>query len=484
MRGVGRTLAVAAALSVPVGEALAVQWEFTPRVGVRQTLTDNVDLAPSGEEDSELITELRPGFSITGTGQRVNANLDYTLQTLFYARDDDRDDAFQRFGGSGEVEAVRDTFFIEGAVRRRQGVASLVGPIGVDNLVGTRNRQEVTSAEVSPYLVNRFGRFAETELRYRHSRTRTEAVSGGATSDSYSNLGSLRIDSGSAFQRFTWGTGGRYERVRGEDELSDGTFRSVDARVGWQLLRTLELSATGGYEDNEFETRRDEDDLSDTFWDVGVLWVPNRRTSIEARYGERFFGNTTVLNASYRARSAVLTASRVETISSERDQVQLVEQTIPVFDDPTCIEPGVDCEPIAEIPIFTGRVVNEFFIDTRTTAAITFTGRRSTLTLSGFQRERDFEVSEREEDEVGGGLSATWRLGPRSSVNFVSSYSRNTITVPDREDDLYNAALTFNRRFGESLSTFARVRHQARDSDDPTAEYRENAIIIGLTQSF
>lgn len=484
MRRLGTTLVFAAALGAPVSGALAVQWEFTPRIGVRQTLTDNVDLSPSGAEDSDLITELRPGFTVTGSGRRVDASVDYTLQALYYADDSDRNDLFHQLRGRGEVEVLRDTFFIEGAARRRQNAADLIGPVGLDNAVGTRNRQEATSVEVSPYLRNRLGRFAESELRYRHSRTRTELVRGGDAQDTYSNLGSLRIDSGSAFQRFTWSTGGSYERIDGDDELDEGTFRSVDARVGWQVRRTLQLSATGGYEDNDFETARDEDDLADTFWDAGVLWVPNRRTSIEARYGERFFGNTQTLRASYRARSAVFTASRVETISSERDQIQLIDDTIPIFSDPSCTEVGPDCELLAEIPVFSARVVNEFFIDTRSTAAITFTGRRVTATLSAFQRERDFEVSEREEEETGGGLTVSWQLGARSSVNFAGAYSRNIINQPDRDDDLYNASLTFNRRIGETLRTFASVRHQARDSNERSAEYRENAIIIGLDKSF
>lgn len=483
-------LALVTAAAVPLEQALAAQWEVTPRIGLRETYTDNVDLEPDDEADSDLITELRPGITVTGEGRRFDANLNYTLQALYYAEDSDQNEAFHQLNAGGEVELLRETFFIEGSARRRQSAGDLLGPQG-DNVVGG-DREENTGVEVSPYLVNRWGSFAESELRYRHSRTRTEPADGGPADDSYSNTGSLRLDSGPAFQRLRWSLGGRYERIRSDDggegefaDSDDGTFRSADALLGWQVGRTLELSVTGGYEDNDYQTTRDEDDLSDTFWDAGFTWRPNRRTSLEARYGERFFGDTTTFSATYRARALTFNASRVETISSERDQVFLDPEFFAIRDpdtgeiirDPDTGQPRIFVDPNA-------RVVNEFFIDTRTTGSITYTGRRLTVTLSGFQRDRELEASERTEEEIGGGLGASWQLGAQSSLTFGSRYSRNTVEPEGREDDIYNVSFTFNRRFGESLNTFATVRRQERTSNDDAAEYTENAVIVGLDQRF
>jgi len=488
MRGLGTRLAMAMSLAIgmPAGEVIAAQWEFTPRIGARTTYSDNVDLDPSGEEESDLITELRPGFGLSADGRRFDANLNYTLQGIVSARGNGEDEVFQQLNGSGELEVLRETFFIEASARQRQSVATLEGGQG-DNVVGG-NRQDSIGAEVSPYLVNRWGRFAESELRFRHSRTRTELVDNDSdrfgddvddTDDTRTNTFSARLDSGSAFQRFTWSLGARDESIEGDDDVDTGDFRSADARVGWQLTRSLQLSATGGYEDDDFETTRDQDELSDTFWDVGATWRPNRRTSLEARFGERFFGETTTFNASWRGRSITLTASRVETISSQRDQILLTEDTIEVPINGQVIE----------IPVLEGRVVNEFFVDERTTGAITYTGRRLTATLSGFQRDRSFERSDREEEELGASLGVGWQLGASTGLNFRGSYSENTVggdaaDTADREDELYSLSVTVDHRFGENLSTFGTVRHQTRESDDRASEYDENAIIIGLDQRF
>src|SRR5690349_2746480 len=71
----GRRLPARALLPVVLGLLFApcsrAEITFTPSVLLRETWSDNANLAPSGLERSNFITELAPAFSVAANTQRV-----------------------------------------------------------------------------------------------------------------------------------------------------------------------------------------------------------------------------------------------------------------------------------------------------------------------------------------------------------------------------------------------------------------------------
>src|SRR6056297_2152589 len=98
----GHALSVAAGVFLAMSPAGAANWDFTPRVALGQTWTDNVSLAADGFEESEWITEFTPGFLLEVEGQRVDAEVNYDLQSLWYADNSDFNETYHQLDGVGE----------------------------------------------------------------------------------------------------------------------------------------------------------------------------------------------------------------------------------------------------------------------------------------------------------------------------------------------------------------------------------------------
>ena len=79
-------LALAALLLAPA--ARADDWKFTPTLDLRQTYTDNVALQPEAQAESQLVTEIAPGFRMRRNGPRLTMNALFQYK-YFYMPDDD-----------------------------------------------------------------------------------------------------------------------------------------------------------------------------------------------------------------------------------------------------------------------------------------------------------------------------------------------------------------------------------------------------------
>src|SRR4051812_2652393 len=78
-------------------------WTIVPSIGLRGTYNDNVTLAAT-PEGGEFITDIYPGLSIVGRGRRFSANLNYTADVLFYARDKAQDRIVNNLNAFGNLE--------------------------------------------------------------------------------------------------------------------------------------------------------------------------------------------------------------------------------------------------------------------------------------------------------------------------------------------------------------------------------------------
>src|SRR5450830_1196379 len=80
-----QALAVLALLTTQAAPVLAAEWRFTPELTLRETYSDNITLAPSGSEQSGFVTEIAPGFTITGKGRRSQLRATYQARSINYS---------------------------------------------------------------------------------------------------------------------------------------------------------------------------------------------------------------------------------------------------------------------------------------------------------------------------------------------------------------------------------------------------------------
>lgn len=490
---------LAAVASVAPWPVRAMNWEVTPRFTANEIFTDNVNLGPAGQENAALVTRLRPGVNITGGGARTRANLSYTLDGFVSVSNSNRNRnrLFHQLNANGNAELLERHLFVDARARRRQFATNLAGPLGVDNTAGFNNLTAVTAVSVSPYLTNHFGSYADSTLRYSHDHV---FVDRSGTADSQTNQVSGVLQSGDAFGPFFWSLNASRTRTEGTrgfgtgagagigtgastgaGRFGSGTFNEASASLGYQLSRHWSVSATGGYQDNDFESIRNS--VDGPFWDVGITWVPNQRASLAARYGQRFFGKTGSLDLRYRRRATLWQASYSQRISSLRNFILEDVGTISIF-PPDCPPSDPTCVPFEEITLFRPEAVQDFFLLRRGRAAVTLFSARHSATLAYSFLRRTIERDGAESRQQGVTLSWTWRL--KANARFIASGGWRQIEPlrVNREDDLWRIRVGLARDLGQLATAKIAYRHQTRLSSTGSAEYDENALIAGISMRF
>ncbi|MFV8835510.1 TIGR03016 family PEP-CTERM system-associated outer membrane protein [Aquisalimonas sp. APHAB1-3] len=468
-------------------------FSITPRLDQRVTVTDNVGLSPRGQESNDLIYSVAPGVLVEADGNRVTGRLDYSWDNRFYVNEDQRDRASHRLNTSGNAELVEDFLFLDARASRRQRAQTLVDPLGFDEGVGP-DGTDVTTWQISPYVRQRLGRFALVDARYTYDQVR---YGQGNLRDSSSDTYALDVSSGPMFGRYFWSGNFSRQEIRYDTELAfagddEVVLASVSGTAGVQLTPRLSVFGTVGEERNDFVSAREEVDGS--FWSAGGRWSPSQRTSMEATYGERFFGSTATLDFQHRRRNSLWRASYSEGISTTRGEI--------LVPDPFCVDALVDdgfteeeaillCAQFGDASL---ALTEDVFVSERAQVSVRYDMRRSSWSLLGFRSERDY-LSEREQiddlrrDERRTGVTGRmdWDLGPRTTST--TSLTRTWLEADDIDDEtrrerLWSFRTGVTRQLRSDMRGSLTYRHQQRSSTEQVFGYRENAIIATLNMTF
>ncbi len=277
-----------------VPHAHADPWTRTPSLTLIETFTDNVRLEPSGSENSDLITTVTPGISIVRESRRLDLDVNYRLQGIAYKNNSSENQFVNLLDAKGTGELLEDRLFLDASVTSSEQNVTNSGPVALDNTSITDDRANVVTYRVSPYWQERIGNLMDAELRYERN-----AIESSRTFDSTADIFSFDLSSGPRFSRVLWGLHFENEEIDNKG-VGSTRFRNVTAETMYLITDKLAFKAVGGYDDNEFANTTG--NTSGLLWRVGGVWNPSRRTSLEATFGERFFGTDIFVDASHRTR--------------------------------------------------------------------------------------------------------------------------------------------------------------------------------------
>ncbi len=457
------------------GAAFAGEWRIVPGISVQESYTDNVNLASSGLEDDDFITEVTPSLSLRGQGGRLSANFDYSLQQLFYANDSDRNSLSHQLQASANAELVKQIVFVDVDASARQENSSNSGRLSDSNISVTGNRNEVYTWRISPVVRHHFGNYANGEARF----TVDQVLNSGGGSNSASTGSDLLIDSGSRFSRLPWSISYHQQRVDNESDTIS-KFERLNGTLRYVFSRKYSAFVNAGVENNQFSTSQDD---SDGFsWDAGATWTPSPRTELEAGYGERFFGNNFSFSLSHQSRRAAWTASYQEDITTTR-QSQIDRQLIPLVDafgDPV-LDPGTGL--LVQVPVDTATITEEVLVEKQFRGGVTLRGRRTDASVSLFNTQREFQLSGADEEVFGASASISRRLSQRTTVSLNGGWQQSELAGGAREDRRWNAGVSMTRQFRD-LSAQASFQRVQQESDLAASEYEENRFTVNLNLSF
>ena len=487
----------------------AAEWRIIPSLTVEETYTDNLRLAPRGQEQSDWITEISPGVSVTGRGARLQFSAAYALQYRYYLKNSDENGFGHSLISNALWEAYDKQLFVEASASVSQQNISPLGPQAQSNANVTGNRTEVRSTSISPYWIRNLGSWATANVRYTWSKT--ESSGDFSVYDSESNLFSAALSSGPRFTDFGWGIAYNLSKY----DSSEGAFgsRESESTVGnvrYRIFPTLALTGSLGYERNDYADRESLG-TSGTTWTVGADWAPNSRTRVSGAYGERYFGNTKRLDITHRTRLTTWSLGYSEDVTQQPfiGAVPIIADTASTLDRlflatiPDARERQLAVQRFiaqnalsSALGIPVQFLTNQVTLSKRLQAGFGLLGTRTSLLMSVFRDERTnlsvsefngpfdpFAISDTVE-QTGFSTALTWRISGQTTASASFGGSRNRYPDAAREDKDAYIRLALTHQLQPKVLGSVQVRMVDRSSDDVNNEYRERAIIGTLRMTF
>ncbi|MBV6321850.1 TIGR03016 family PEP-CTERM system-associated outer membrane protein [Duganella violaceipulchra] len=488
-------------LSLPAC-AIPAEWTVTPTVRLRESYSNNMNLAPSDQARGEFTTELSPGIAISTSGPRLSLALDYSLQRIAYTRRADRNT--QQLDASGHAEVLPEWLYLDARSSISQQNISAFGPQLVDPAQVTGNNSTVRATSLSPYLKHYFHGLATAQLRYDYQR-----VSSGRLMNVHSDDTSLQLTGDNGGQGWNWAL--RANRKNIDDvTLPTVTMSDVALTLSYPLNSRLSLSATGGYEKNDYHSNSAQP--QGRHWSLGGNWTPSARTKVAASVGRRYFGNTYSLDAGYRLRSMYWTLNYNEDITTTHGEFlsipptglgdfldQLWATRIP---DPQARLQTIKLFLLVSQLLGPNGSVNFFshryYLQKDLKLATVYSGPRSALAFTLGSSRRTAQTSNAIDSPLLGPdqlaledrtrqntAQAGWnyRMSPRSNLTVGASLSRAESLSTGRTDR--NSALTVSltHQLQSKVSVSVDLRH-VRHSSNAGGNYRENGIGAALMVAF
>lgn len=499
-------MAAAIMLASPTCHA---DWRFLPSIAITETYSDNYDLQSDELAESQLVTDLVPAFQLVLDNRRVKASASGEWRQSFYRDENTRPrvDNQHRYAADLQGVVVEDLMMIDASAASSQQSISSFGPLADTNRYSPENRTQVKTWRVSPYLVQRFGRQASATLRF--TRDSVSSDQNRQFGDSLSSTAVFNMNSGPAYQTMTWGF--TYLKQNQDNELTgDSAFENMAANLSYRLTNTFALTASGGYENYDFEGPGS--NSGGRNWSAGFRWTPSQRTDISASLGRHFYGNTASLNASVRSRRTVWSIIYGDTITTSRSQFtlpaaidtaallnSLFSATIrdPVQRDLVVAaymqEVGLPPSLANSINFLSNRYMRQKLLQ----ASSAFNWSRSSAVLTLFGSERN-ALSDQQSDssllganqallneqvrQLGASAAWTYRLNSRSSVVAVGSYNHSESLSLDTESRNRELRLGFNRKLGRHTAATVELRRRSGVIGVTAArDYTENAITAAIT---
>jgi uncharacterized protein (PEP-CTERM system associated) len=479
-------------------------WVVTPSLKLVETYTDNVFLSPEGTRQSDWITQVIPGISVTANGPRLRLDAFYAPEIVYHAQTEREDKVFHRGNAVGTLELADELLFLEAGAKVDQYDVSLRGPLTTSNVNITGNRATAVSSYVSPYLLRNIGSAARAEARLTYSTWRSDEDQPALPDNSARRI-LLRLANGPAYRLLTWEAAYTGESIKYETK-QETTSEEFTASARRQITSTVGLLLQAGYE--RYDTGLPES-LEDPRYSAGFDWSPTPRTRLAATAGQRLGDATYSFDLRHRTRLTSWNVAYAEDVTTSREEFFLpaTQSTAGALDamflsqhpDPVTRQKAVQ-EFIARtgLPPSLGAPINFFsdqlFLQKRWLASAGLQGSRNTLVATAFWEKRelvrgtappvgDFAASESIRTS-GGSLAWGLRLTGRNTWNLQGGYTRSQFLDSGQVDDFVYVQAGVTRQFQPRVSGSLSYRLQDKDSTQGGAEYRENAGVASLLLMF
>lgn len=508
----------------------AVNWEITPEVSLREVYSDNIFLDGNNEE-SDLITDISPGLTVVGDGNRLDLQFDYRIQNLIYLDNSERNRTNHKLNSRFKSELLDDWLFFDATGRVSQQLVDIKEGLSSDRISGSQNAEDVYAYSLTPYITPRIGDLLEAEIRYTFDyvdRSNDNRNTNGSQSfnDSEGDTFKAYIRNGQDFGRFSWDINFDSRDVEYGDGDKTDTER-LRANISYRLGRKWSLNLSGTDEENEFIGNRGNRTPDDSFYGGGFTWHPSRnfsltagynerkdprpnedenfgnaslfwsptpRTQLSADYGNRFFGETYNFNFSHKMRRSSWQIAYNESISDFRQQFlepQLVGalicpigfsdfQQCRIFDSNNPQELNEQVVGfVAQLP----SISENTYINKRLNASWSIRGGRNVITLGVNRQDREFLGDGLDQRDLDVTLSWSYQVAPKTSSLLSIRHGENEFEDGDDHTNI-NINWSLRTRVSAKSDLSLEFYYSDRDADVTTRDYSENRVTLSFRHLF
>jgi uncharacterized protein (PEP-CTERM system associated) len=476
-------LAVAASGSA----AWAGKWHLQPHLEVLETYTDNVDLRPTNKQD-DFVTRLSPGLHLMGEGAKVKADINYTLNYLYFAKSSDKSEWRHNLEGRVNSELVDETFFLDAGASINQQFVEQGAAFSSNYDNKSQNRKTVQNYMISPELKHAFGTWGTVEARYSLNYVRTNAdknlvVPGGVViQNTTTHDWSLGILSGRQFPRLVWGLDAEYQLQERKGNSGNSKRKTVRGNVSYPVSLWLSLVGSAGYEKIEDNTlsRRP----NGFIWDAGVMLKPGPRTSLSVRGGRRYNDTNISVDGQY------LFSTRTRLTVGYHDTITTSQNILAQQLAGNVSNAGGGAGAGGTIGNGFGNqgsfsLLNNSFHRKRAEGALSGSRGRSSFNAGGYYETRDYDLTNLREKDWGGFAGFKRQIGPHLDGFISGDYHRAQFhTNIPRTDKVYVAQVGLDYKISQDISGGVEYLMNRRDSNNAAFNLRENAVRIHVLATF
>ena len=334
-------------LAAPAVEARERKAEVTPYIEIQQILV--ADLKDGN--DVLTYTSVAAGIDSSISTRNAEAQVNVRYERRFSYQDNVGDDDIVTGLARGAIQVVPNLLSLEAGALATRSRVDLRGDAPSNTVGNIDNVTQVYSVYAGPNLSTRVGGL-DVNANYRVGYTKVESEDTGilppgqlpidVCDDSISHSASASVGQQPGDLPFGWSVGGGWEREDASQLGQRSAGQYVRADVTVPVSTTLAVVGGVGYEDIEISERDavrdingdpviDNDgrlvtdktsprllsyDQDGIIWDAGVLWRPSRRTSLEARVGQRYGSETYFGTFAYQPnQNTALNISVYDTVS-------------------------------------------------------------------------------------------------------------------------------------------------------------------------
>jgi uncharacterized protein (PEP-CTERM system associated) len=475
-------------------------WTIVPRIGITETLTDNVNLSSTNKQ-SDLVSQISPGIRIDARTARLKMYFDYALNGLIYARESGNNNIQNSLNTFGTLEAIDNWMFIDFSGQIAQQTISPFGVQSPSNAYINNNTTETSSYRVSPYIRGQLIGSADYYLRYNQSYTNS-GYSAASNIDLSQWLG--QIKGNTTFQNLNWAIDGSQQKTD-YSQGRDYEDQRIRAMLIYKLFPEFRASLSGGYESNNYQSLDMEGQTTNGY---GFDWTPTERTQVSGFQERRFFGNGHNFVLSHRFPLSSIRYTDIRDVAFLPGQFgQTGQGTIydQYFEQFATLIP----DPVARAAFVTSllnqagiapnaQAVNDYLTNrpqVRRTQqlSVVFFGSRNSITFLASRSENQAVTlvgglngaisQDSRVEQQGYTVNFSHRLNELTGLNaLVSRQESQSGTTSALDTTLTTYQVSVTRRLGAKTAGALTARRNEFASN--TSPYDENALVATLTMSF